>query len=65
MNFNDAVRKLRAISFALNRIEVKGRENMDALLGSIQTVEQVADQLELFLSQTEVTPVPNEETPAE
>lgn len=75
MNMSETVRKLRAVAFALNRVEVKGRENMDALLGSIQTVEQIAGELEYHLQQMQAKPkeepevkievVPDEEEPAE
>ncbi len=70
MNMIEEARKLRAVAFALNKVEVKGRDNMDALLGSIQTVEQVAGILE---SHREIRPepevsietIPDEEIPAE
>jgi len=55
MNMIEEARKLRAVAFALNHVEVKGRDNMDALLGSIQTVEQVAGDLESY---REVKPEP-------
>lgn len=75
MNFTEAVRKLHAVAFALDKVEVKGRDNMDALLGSIQTVEQIAGQIEFYLRQISAQPkeepevkievVPEEEAPAE
>lgn len=75
MNFNEAARKLHAVAFALNKVEVKGRDNMDALLGSIQTVEQIAGQLEFYIQQLQVQPkeepevkvkvVPDNEEPVE
>lgn len=70
---NDIVRKLYAVARALNDVEVKGRDNMNALLGSIQAIERVAGQLEYQLQQmqTKTEPevkvelVPDEEAPAE
>lgn len=37
---------LQNVVFSLNCVEVKGRENLNALLGSIQAVEKVSSALE-------------------
>ena len=70
MNMIEEARKLRAVAFALNKVEVKGRDNMDALLGSIQTVEQVAGNLERHQEikpepEVSIEAIPDEEIPAE
>lgn len=75
MNLTEAVRKIKAISYALNQLEVKGRTNLDILLGSIQSLDNVAAQIEAGLREMEPpTSAPeiklelapeNEEKPAE
>ena len=37
----EAIMKIEAVINTLNRIEVKGQQNLDGLLGSIQTLQQV------------------------
>lgn len=39
------IKKIEAVINALNNIEVKGRKNLDAMLGCIQTLIQVHDAL--------------------
>lgn len=53
MNLNDSVRRMRSISFALNNLEVKGRENLDILLGSIQALDKLANDMEKGLKEME------------
>ena len=73
MNLTEMVRKLKAVAFALNEIEVKGSKNMDALLGSIQAIEQVARAMEYEMQQMKpkeepeikVEVVPEDKLPAE
>lgn len=36
---------IRKVLFTLNTIEVKGRENIDRMLGCMQVLEKVADAL--------------------
>lgn len=38
--------KIKAVIGALNQITINGKRNLDMLLGSIQTLEQVAKELE-------------------
>lgn len=42
MNMEELIRKVLA---TLDRIEVKGRENIDMLLGCMQALEKVADAM--------------------
>lgn len=53
MNLNDIVRRIKAISFALDKVEVRGRDNHDIILGSIQELERVAATLEKSLREME------------
>lgn len=39
------IQKLTAVINTLNHVEVKGRQNLDALLGSIQMLEQVCKDM--------------------
>jgi len=73
MNLTEAIRQIKATSYALDQLEVKGHTNLDILLGSIQSLNRIAAQLEQSLremepkSQPEVKLeiVPAEENPAE
>ena len=77
MNPNDIVRQMRGVAFALDKLEVKGRDNLDIVLGCIQTLERAASALEASLRQldppkkaepemkVEIEEVPAEEVPAE
>lgn len=40
MNLNEIIRQLKASAFALDNLQVKGRENLDILLGTIQNIER-------------------------
>ena len=37
---------LARVIYTLNRVEVKGKENLDSLLGCIQTLEKLKNALE-------------------
>lgn len=50
-NFSECVRIIKSVSYALNRLEVKGRENLDILLGSIQSLDRTAAELERGLQE--------------
>jgi hypothetical protein len=39
------IQKLTAVINTLNRVEVKGRDNLNALLGSIQMIESVCQAM--------------------
>lgn len=42
---NNAIRTITSVIEALNRVEVKGENNLNALLACIQTLKQVIVQL--------------------
>lgn len=46
MDISNSVKKLKNVNYALNLMEVKGRSNMDILLGSMQAIDQVIAVLE-------------------
>jgi hypothetical protein len=37
----DLISRLKALAYTLGKIEVKGRDNLEALLGSIQLLDQI------------------------
>lgn len=41
VEINEAIAKLKSVNYALNTVEVKGRNNLDILLGSMQAIDQV------------------------
>lgn len=41
----ESIRKLESIVYTLNLVEVKGRNNLDRLLGSLLAIEKVKDTL--------------------
>lgn len=45
-NLNDIVKNIRGVAYVLDNVEVKGRANMDILLGSMQRLERIAQELE-------------------
>lgn len=53
MNLNDIIQKLKAINYALGNVEVRGRENMDILLGSMQQLDRSIAQLSSFKKELE------------
>lgn len=48
MNLNEIIRQLKATSFALDNLQVKGRENLDIVLGTIQNIERQIANLTKF-----------------
>jgi len=42
----EIIRNLKAINFALNNLEVKGRSNLDILLGAMQSLDRDIAELE-------------------
>ena len=68
MNLSESIKKIRSVSYALNNLEVKGRDNLDILLGSIQALDRTAADLErglktLEVPQVNIEVVPEEEKP--
>lgn len=68
MNLSESIKKIRSVSYALNNLEVKGRDNLDILLGSIQALDRTAADLERGLKtleapQVNIEVVPEEEKP--
>ena len=59
INVNQIVKKLKAVSYALNQLEVKGRQNLDILLGSIQEIDRSAVMLEKSLMEMVPSVVPD------
>lgn len=60
----NTVNKIKAVGFALNDVEVKGKKNLDILLGSIQALEQITDVLTKYANnpvKLEVSQVESEE----
>lgn len=53
MTLNENIVKLRSIAFVLGNVEVKGRTNMDTLLGSMQALDQVIGDLTKIASEFE------------
>ena len=53
MNLSESIKKIRSVSYALNNLEVKGRDNLDILLGSIQALDRTAADLERGLKTLE------------
>lgn len=50
---NNTVTLIRLVISTLNDVEVKGKENLDKLLGSINALESAAQALDTALTQTE------------
>lgn len=46
LSLEDCVRKLKSVNYALENVQVKGRDNMDILLGSMQAIDLVASSIE-------------------
>lgn len=63
LNLSGAIQKIRSISYALNNLEVKGRENLDILLGSIQTLDKTAAELQRGLEAFEEPEIKIEAVP--
>lgn len=68
MNLNEIIRQLKASVFALDNLQVKGRENLDIVLGTMQNIERQITNLTKFKNdldesfKTEIEPA--EEVPA-
>ena len=45
MTLHELTMSVRAVVTALDMVSVRGRENMDTVLGSIQTLDRVAAEL--------------------
>lgn len=69
MNLKEIIRQLKATSFALDNLQVKGRENLDILLGSMQNIDHQVDALTRFQRELDesfkVDITPAEEKPVE
>ena len=48
MNLNEIIRQLKASVFALDNLQVKGRENLDILLGTMQNIDRQVAALAKF-----------------
>lgn len=48
MNLDDIIKNLRATAFALDNLQVKGRDNLDILLGSMQQIDRAINSLSKF-----------------
>jgi len=48
MNLNEIIRQLKATVFALDSLQVKGRENLDILLGTMQNIDRQIAALAKF-----------------
>lgn len=62
----EIIQKIRSVNYALQNLEVKGRDNLDILLGSMQALDQVAAALSKMPQpepKIEIVPVPAEEAP--
>ena len=74
-NVTEAIRKIKAVNFALENLEVKGRQNMDILLGSMQAIDTSIRIIEAAFKELnqpasqepeiKLEVVPEEEAPAE
>lgn len=71
MNLNEIIRQLKATEFALDSLQVKGRENLDILLGSMQNIDRQIAALTKFQRDLEesfnvdITPAEEEQQSAE
>lgn len=69
MDLKEIIRQLKATSFALDNLQVKGRENLDILLGSMQNIDHQVEALTRFQRYLDesfkVDITPAEEKPAE
>lgn len=48
MNLDDIIRQLKASVYALDNLQVKGRENLDILLGTMQSIDRQIAALAKF-----------------
>ena len=64
VEINEVIAKLKSVNFALNTVEVKGRNNLDILLGSMQAIDQVIAVINRAFEET-AQPEPHIETVSE
>lgn len=50
-NVTEAIRTIKAVNYALERLEIKGRDNMDILLGSMKALEQAVNVIDKAFSE--------------
>lgn len=48
MNLDEIIRQLKASVYALDNLQVKGRENLDILLGTMQSIDRQIAALAKF-----------------
>ena len=76
LNLNDVSREIKSVAYALEKVEVRGHENLDIVLGSIQQLNLTAAKLDQGMRELEpkapanepkvkLEIVPEEEAPAE
>ena len=54
-NVTEAIRTVKAVNFALENLEVKGRNNMDILLGSMKALERSINVIEAAFNELNQT----------
>lgn len=68
MNLDEIIRQLKASVFALDNLQVKGRENLDILLGTMQSIDRQIAALAKFKQELDesfkVEVIPEEEASA-
>jgi len=57
MDLPKLTQRLRAVAYALGNVEVKGRDNMDIMLGTMQEIDRIAAALDKLSKETEA-PMP-------
>ena len=55
MDLNEIIRQLRAAVFALDNLQVKGRDNLDILLGTMQRIDRQINSLVKFQADLEAS----------
>lgn len=50
-NVSEAIKAIKSVAYALDNLEVKGRKNLDILLGSIQALDRSAGVIESAFKQ--------------
>lgn len=63
-NVTEAIRTVKAVNFALENLEVKGRNNMDILLGSMKALERSINVIEAAFNELN-QPAPQPEVQVE
>lgn len=59
MTLNEIIVKIRSVSYVLGNVEVKGRSNLDTLLGSMQALDQIVKDLTVIADEFENPPDPD------